>query len=146
MKLVKPGRKSAQDLAIKSPIAVIPRLKPPRTLSPLEARLWSGAVDALPAGFFGPEHVQQLDAWVRHSALAEMLAERLVELDPTDAAWPKLCAAQVAHSKAALAYARSLRLTVNSRADRDATATAAKKGRTGPASLEQLAARYADEG
>lgn len=124
----------------------LPRIAPPKGLNDTERRFWLTAVDSLPADFFGAEHRQQLLAWVRHAAMAERLAEALAEMDVTSADFPKISAQQIAHSKAALAYSRSLRITVNSRADRDAAATKAGKGRMQPATIEQLRERYARDG
>jgi hypothetical protein len=122
----------------------ITRVMPPRKLTALERRHWVAVVDGLPAGFFGPEHAQQLAAYVNHAALAEVLGAWLLKAQPDDPKWAQVNAAQVAHSKAALAFARSLRITNNSRADRDAAATAARRGSTGPATIEQLRQRYED--
>lgn len=138
----KRGPASAADLAVVATAAPVPRVRPGRALSAAERALWTAAVDGLPGDWFGPEHAPQLVLFVRHQAQALALAERLAELDPLDPAWPKLHAAQIAASKAALAYARSLRLTLASRADRDAATTKARRS-GGPASLEQLRARYA---
>jgi hypothetical protein len=99
-------------------------------------------VDALPAGYFGSEQRQQLEAYVGHAALAAMLGEKLAD-GPIDADWLKVNAAQIAQSKAALAFARSLRLTLQARLDKTVAATQSRL--TGPATLEQMKARYAEE-
>ena len=135
-------RKSSASLAVVRPTATLPRLKPARKLSPLERRVWAESVDSLPGDYFGAESRSQLEAYVGHVALAAMLLERLSE-SPVDADWLKLCACQVAQSKAAAAYARSLRLTTQSRLDKTVAATKSKQG--GPATLETLRLRYAAE-
>lgn len=136
-------RASSSSLAIVTPTTVLSRVKPPRKLSAAEAKHWTAAVDSLPASFFGAEHAQQLGAYVRHAALADAMAGRLLDVDPAAVEWMRINAALIQHSRAALAYARSLRLTLSARADRDAAASAAKK--RGPATLEQLRERYAQD-
>ena len=134
-------KKSAASLAIGSVAPAAPRLRVPRDLTPQQAALWRAVVDSLPGDFFGVEQAQLLRGYVQHSALADDLLQRLTTLDPMDDAWPKLSAAQVSHSKSALAFARSLRLTNQSRVQPD-TAQSKAKGQTGPATLEALRSRY----
>lgn len=136
-------RASSASLAIVQLSRLQPRVRPGRKLTALERRLWTQAVDSLPAGYFGAEHAQQLEAYVRHAGLAEMLAERLITTEPGPD-WLKLNAAHIAQSKAALAYARSLRITVQSRLDKTVASTRSKQ--LGPATLETLRQRYQSEG
>ena len=132
-------RKSALHLAL-APKAT-PRLRAPRDLTPQQAALWRAVVDSLPGDFFGVEQQQLLRSYCQHAALADELAQRLVNLDPLADGWPKLSAAQVSHSKSALAFARALRLTNQSRTQPDTAATKARSN-TGPATLEALRNRY----
>jgi len=116
-------RKSAASLAV-VPLpapATAQRLAPPDDLPPEQAAIWRNVVDAMPADFFGREQVAVLRAYCLHTAVAQTLAGRLAAMDPgADAAtWVKLSAQQVAHSKAALAHGRALRVTLNSRTQPD---------------------------
>lgn len=133
-------RKSAASLSVAPPPARTSRLPAPSGLTPTQAAIWRDVVDVLPADYFGHEQAPQLVTYCRHAALASDLAQRLATLDPLAEGWAKLSAAQVSHSKAALAYARSLRLTMQSRVQPDTAGNKAK--RTGPATLELLRSRY----
>ena len=142
------GPRSTAELSLPVPAVSVPvpRVKPPRALTKAEHRHWTATVDALPAFFFGPEHAQQLAQYVQHAALAEQFGAWLAKSAPDTPEWVRINAAMLGHSKAALAYARALRITVNSRADRDAAAAAARDGRAGPATVAQLRQRYAQGG
>lgn len=132
-------RKSA-SLTI-APVALrTPRLRAPADLTPPQAAVWHAVVDTLPGDYFSAEQAQLLRAYCQHTAMADHLAQRLVTLDPLDDGWSKLSAAQISHSKAALAFARSLRLTNQSRVQPDTAAT--KSRQTGPATLELMRSRY----
>ena len=131
---------SAASLTIAPVVLRAPRLLAPADLTQQQAAGWHAVVDSLPGDYFGAEQIQQLRAYVMHAALADDLARRLVTLDPLADGWSKLSAAQVSHSKAALAFARSLRLTNQSRIEPDTAATKARSN--GPATLELMRNRY----
>jgi hypothetical protein len=143
-------RKSAASLAlVPSVTQLLPRLKPPRRLSKAEQRHWLGIVSALPTSAFDAVDAPALAAYCNHAAQAEQLGVWLAEHGPTDPQWGRVNSAQALHSRAALAWARSLRLTRVARSDRDRSATAARRGNTAPVSFEQMLANYrrqADEG
>ena len=121
------------------------RLRPPAGLSEAEVAVWRGIVDVMPADFFRQEHVAQLTALCRHQAMAEMLVRRMGDVDPVDDAqtWAKLSAAQVSHSKAALAYSRSLRLTLQAQKGPDTAANAVRQ--RPEMTLETLRRNYGDD-
>jgi hypothetical protein len=133
-------RKSTAALAVAPVLIRTPRLRAPADLAPAQLALWHTVVDTLPGDYFSPEQAQLLRSYVTHAALADDLAQRLLTLDPMADGWSKLSVAQVSHSKAALAFARSLRLTNQSRVQPDTAATKARAG--GPATLELLRTRY----
>lgn len=136
-------RPSAASLAITSVATPIARLRPPRDLTPAQALLWRTVVDSLPGDFFGREQEQQLRSYCQHAAMADDLAQRLQATDPMVDGWAKLSACQVSHSKAALALARGLRLTNQSRVQPDTAHTKSKAG--GRATLALMRRNYEDE-
>lgn len=134
---------SAASLTVATVATPIVRLRPPRDLTPAQALLWRTVVDSLPGDYFGREQEQQLRAYVQHAAMADHLAQRLQATDPMADGWAKLSACQVSHSKAALALARGLRLTNQSRVQPDTAANKAKAG--GRATLALMRRNYEDE-
>lgn len=106
--------KESMQVARVEPLRRIERLRPPPGMSPRENEIWLGVVNPLPADYLKPEMGEQLKAYCFHQAMAERLAAKLASSDP-DGEWLKLSAQQIAHSKAALAFARSLRLTNQAR-------------------------------
>jgi hypothetical protein len=99
------------------------RLEPSRKLSPIEERIWHDALRSLP-GMFLPADVQQLEAYVQHASLAQLLGERLAGMDPTTPLFTRLSVAQLGQSKAALSYAKALRLAQVARTDKTVAASA----------------------
>jgi hypothetical protein len=138
-----PRKSTAALLALPAIKPPMPRLRAPADLTPAQAAHWHAVIDSLPGGYVGPEAAQQMRAYCVHAALADDLAQRLTTLDPLADGWVKLSACQVSHSKAALAFARALRLTTISRMERDTAATRAAQ--RGPATLEQMRQRYGAE-
>ena len=115
------GRKSVADLAV---VPVAPRLRrppPPDGLTDEQAKLWRDVVDAMPAGWFGRETHEVLVNYCRHTVRHRFLSRQL-DACPNDALasgdglehWNRLAAAAERESRAALACARSLRLTQQS--------------------------------
>jgi len=133
-------RRSAASLAIVPPTIAHPRLRASPTLSDSEREVFDAVVAAMPAAFFGPSDRFGLEALARHTAMAEKLAGTLEELNPTSPEFARVSTQQVAHSRAALAMSRSLRIVLNARVAPD------KKHPNGPATFEQLKARYAAQG
>lgn len=114
-------RKSRASFEVPSAPVVAPeqRLSPPAGLSARERELWRDTVAALPRGYLDAAQTHTLAGYVAHVAAAETLAERLRSLDVEDEAWHRLDRARTTHTKAALAHARALRLTAQSRLEPD---------------------------
>lgn len=110
----KPGKPSAASLQV-APVAVLQPGRPaaPDDLSDRERALWRSVTGAMPPDYFRLEHRPQLRDYVRHLARGErfdrLIADAddrlIVELD-------RLCRMRERETRAALALARSLRLTM----------------------------------
>lgn len=135
-------RKSAAALEVAPSVvrAMPQRPRPPAGLSAAERRVWRAVVEASPADRFRGEHLGQLVALCQHRAMADELHRRLQTLDFASPEFARVSAAQISHSKAALAYERSLRLTLQAQQDKKTAATAAAKPR--PLSYEELRHMY----
>lgn len=137
-------KQSQAALSVVSPIKTLARLKAPQSLTTEQRRLWHIVVDNLPGDYFTPDQVPQLIQYVTHQSFADSLADKLQSLDVMEPAWPRLSAAQVSQSKAAMAAARSLRLTNQARKEPDTARNASR--RTQAPTVEQLRQRYEHEG
>lgn len=118
------------------------QLKAPADLTAAERRIWRSVVEALPGGTFDRIDAVALAGYCRAEALAQALSVHARDADPATAGGRGTIATAALQARTSLALARSLRLTRQARADRDAVATAARRGRAGPATLDQLKARY----
>jgi len=139
------SRPSSSALAVPTVAHAVQRLQPPRGMPQGERAFWTAAVDAMPPGHFTAIDAPALTAWAEHSALAGAFREALRGIPIDDPRAPQLSAQAVLHQRMALGLARALRITLNARADRDASATAARRGARQPASLEQIRQRYLAE-
>jgi hypothetical protein len=112
-------RQSTASLAV-VPIkpAASTRLAPPANLTADQKDLWRATVAALPADFFGKEQTPMLTSYVRHLARANDLERALQTLDPLAPDYLRLSSASVQQTKAALAFARALRLTNQARVEK----------------------------
>ena len=122
-----PRKSAAAQLVTLQPAPKRQRLQPPDDLSARARELWLSTLHALPPGYVAPDQAPLLAAYVEHTAMAEALRRALDGLDMTAPAWTRLSAQQIAHSKAALAHARSLRLTSQSRTEPDTAARAIQR-------------------
>lgn len=124
------GRKSTAKLATAAPVATIRpgRPAPPRELSERAASVWRAAVSSMPADWITPEQHPQMVAYCRHVERSERFealltdADELLELD-------RLAKMVERENRAALALARSLRLTKQAQARPEH----AQRDRGGPA-------------
>ena len=112
------GRKSAAELSTKAVIEVVPRPAAPDHITADEARIWERTVGSMMAGYFTAADGDMLAAYCQHTASVRRLAawietalERDTDLDELD----RLHRMRDRESRAALACARALRLTQQSR-------------------------------
>lgn len=111
----KPGKRSAASLEV-APVAVFSPGRPPAPaeLSEAERAHWRAITGAMPSDYFRREHLPQLADYCRHLARGERF-DRMI--DATDDQTPvadldRLCRMRERETRAALALARSLRLTM----------------------------------
>ena len=122
--LLKRGRKSAAELTTRIvSLSSQERLQPPYDLwRDEEVEVWTGIVDALPAGHFGPETVPLLAQYCRHVINARRVAQliRQMETEPGGAIdlddYGQLLGLLERESRAINALSRAMRLSQNSRA------------------------------
>ena len=121
---MKRGRKSAAQLATAAQIGPRVGCPPPADLTADQQIEWRAIVAALPAGWFTRESWPVLSAYCRHVDRSRRVAAVLDHVDLctmlTDGGlddYRKLAAEAREESRAALACARSLRLTQQSRSD-----------------------------
>jgi hypothetical protein len=112
------GRKSQAHLAIVAPIPT-GRPQPPPDLTEEQAEVWRSTAAALPHDWFPRETLPILAQYCRHVCRARWLAKWLDKNAPgmTVAELDKGLAMSERESRAVLAHARSLRLTLQSRTD-----------------------------
>ena len=122
------GRTSAAALSVAAlPSNSAARPGPPPDLSERSTALWRATVSALPVDWFSPEQLPQLRAYVGHMERAERFERMLDEHDGDDLAEMDRISRMIEReNRAALALARSLRLTKQSQVDPKAA------GRKGP--------------
>jgi hypothetical protein len=88
--MVQRGRKSLQLTLIKTTPRVPGQGRPPgKGLPPAEARVWKMIVDAMPAGWFGPECQPILRCLVSHIVTTQVLAVEIVKAREAED-WDKL--------------------------------------------------------
>jgi hypothetical protein len=119
--MAKRGRKSAAELAIVTTLSD-ERPDAPYDLTDVQAGIWRGIVDRLPADYFPAESFEMLAAYCRHVTAARALA---VEIDRYEQSWlrdaegldryGKLLAMRDREVRGILAVSRALRLTNQSR-------------------------------
>jgi hypothetical protein len=129
------GRKSTASLAV----GIIDggfdsKVEPPEGTPERVAKIWRDTVRAEPAGFFKTTATQALlEDYCRQRAVTNEMADLINEFDPAWLAEAKgmrryewLCKMQRMASKAAMDLATKLRLTNQSRYEKDTAATAAR--------------------
>jgi hypothetical protein len=112
------GRKSAAHLAIVAPIPT-GRPQPPPDLTEEQSEVWRSTAAALPPDWFARETLPVLAQYCRHVCRARWLA-KWVDKNAPSMGMPELdkgLAMCERESRAVLAHARSLRLTLQSRTD-----------------------------
>lgn len=121
------GQKSAASLAVASPTSLSTRLAPPPTLTAAQKSIWVSIVNAMPADWFGDEHLPMLVQLCRHKITADLIAQQQEAFDPdwltTDEGlkrFDKLTVCAERETRAIVALERSMRLTQQSliRADK----------------------------
>lgn len=118
------GRKSAASelLTVNVPVSVDARIPIPDHLTPDQEAVFRQVVNVLPARFFSPEQSELLAMYARHVVTARMMS---AEIDRWRLAWfsedggldrfDRMSKLRDRETKAALAAARALRLTNQSR-------------------------------
>ena len=113
----KPGKRSSASLEV-APVSVLPtgRPAPPDELSDRERALWRSIAGSMPGDYFRREHLPQLRDYVRHLARGERFDAMLAAADDDTplADLDRLARMRERESRASLALARSLRLTMTS--------------------------------
>lgn len=94
-----------------------PRLPAPPALTAHESDVWQRTVAALPASHFRREQAELLLRYVKHTARAAQLDALLVDLDPRTHLdeYERIARLAASESRTALALARALRITNQSR-------------------------------
>jgi hypothetical protein len=131
------GKKSAAELSIVK--LERPRPAPPKELTPSEAAIWVMTVDTKPADWFTQDTHPLLVAYCRHVQMGEVLAAqvRTFEMDWVGVEGglerlERLLRVRERETRAALALARSMRLTQQSRLRAETAATKADNTPSGP--------------
>ncbi len=75
-------RKSAASLAVVPGLRTIPRLRPPRDLTPLQRSFFAHIVASKPADWFQASDLPLLVLLCRHLARADQIEEQLRLIDP----------------------------------------------------------------
>jgi len=114
----KPGRRSAADIAIAPEPTKLPgRHQPPADLPKRAADIWRQTVGSMRADWFSAESLPMLRAYCVHSVRAEELEARADELRDCLPDYDRALKMLDREHRAALALARSLRLTKQAQAD-----------------------------
>lgn len=126
------GRKSAGELAIASPVQMVPRPEAPVELTPEQADVWRQVVDAMPADWFPAETHPLLMQYCRHTIearrVAQLIDQECSRLETDVSAYTELLKVQAKETGALKAMASAMRLSQQS-SRRDDTAATAKKQR-----------------
>jgi hypothetical protein len=80
--MIQRGRKSTAALAVVTPITITKRLAPPEHLPADQQKIWQETVDAMPADWFGPEHLPMLESYCRHIAFGRTIGKALAQVPP----------------------------------------------------------------
>jgi hypothetical protein len=138
--MAKRGRKSAAGLALPGPIEKMARLAPVEGLSAAERELWLDVVNAMPANWFAPEQAEVLAIYVRHAVSAANLSMLVNRISPAklgeDGALDllnNLLKMRERESRGAIAAARALRLTNQSRYHPTSAAREIERGKSSAA-------------
>ena len=133
------GRKSSAELEV-APVQIDcakQRPAPPENLGEAESEIWRRIVASLPAGWFSAEHRELLERYCEHQHRAERFsrvaskmaaADDLTRDDISDI--DKASRMAERESRAALAMARALRMTIVAQT-RQETASTARAGSSG---------------
>jgi hypothetical protein len=129
-------RRSRADLSVVVPLSTTRRPPPPDELTAEQGEVWRASVAAMPADWFGRETYPLLAAYCRHVCRSRWLAQeidanadRILKLDGGVAMLDKLFGMAERESRAVMAHARSLRLTIQAKLD----AKSAGRQANGPA-------------
>ena len=130
---MKPGRKSAAELAVAPIVTVAPRPVAPDHLTDAEAEVWERTVRSMAADYFRGANLDQLANMCRHVVTARRIsewAEKVLsnERDGEIEDVERLLRMRAKETASANALARSLRLTKQ--------ATVSPKGANGKAAYE----------
>jgi hypothetical protein len=126
-------RKSAASLSVVTQI-VDHRPPVPADMPPAQAEIWRGIVNRLPHDWFKREHLEMLQAYCQHAAIAQTLARSIETFDPSWlrlddglARLDQLSKVLDREHRAMVMLARSMRLTHQSMYDRQAAATKSRQ-------------------
>lgn len=137
------GRKSAAERSV-APVAHIggQRPEPAEGLSEQERAVWREVADSMPPDWFGSEHLRILRAYCRHTVRADQIQDAVAQAievgmncDDQIAKVDKLSRMAERESRAALALARSMRITHQAQYDTSKAARARKNRGGNPADL-----------
>jgi hypothetical protein len=140
------GRKSGAELSTR-PLSVLAerRPNPPADLSEAEALVWRDVVGCQPGGWLSKAQVPLLVGYCRHTVRAQLLAQQIngfqpewLKADDGLQRFDRLLSMADREGRALNAFARSLRLTPQSRYGPRAAATIAEAGK-GPRPWEPIA-------
>lgn len=132
--MAKRGRKSTAELAT-APVALdAARQRPPAPddLTKDQREVWKKTVHAMPANWFTPEHHETLKAYCRHAIRARDLSKRIDDTEteklglmpgPSIGTYEKVRRMAEAETRAMLACARSLRISMQSQLRAETAAT-----------------------
>jgi hypothetical protein len=126
--MIQRGRKGSEQVQVADPLlgalkdlTVEERLPPPVTLTDAERHVWLRTVNAMPANFFGPEHIPIMTLYCRHVVQGDFLAEQILTFDEAWLAEPGgigrydwLLRMQEREGRAAANMATKLRITKQS--------------------------------
>jgi hypothetical protein len=112
--MTKRGPKSSAELAVVALAGRYPAILPPRKLAADVAAVWK-RVNRVPAGWFQPEQVDVLLGYCEATAASQRARNALRDPEIDLREYALLSAIAARESALALAYARALRLTVQSR-------------------------------
>jgi hypothetical protein len=116
------GKRSAAALAV-VPVVLMQRPKPPKRLGPEEAALWRECTESKAADFFDLASQPLLEQYCQMVCLSRGLAADLAVVQRHDVVTrAKLLDAFDKATKSALAHARALRISQQTRVSKNATA------------------------
>lgn len=118
---MKRGRKSTEELATaRSPVTVQHRPDADYSLTDEQSEVWDAVIQALPAGWIGPEALPLLTAYCRTTTalrrLGQLITQAETAAEPFDpAAYAALLRAHAGQAQVLKTLGTSLRLTPQSR-------------------------------